>query len=135
VHPGRCAIVAAPHGHVSKGNTRYRHQPANTHGGDARPRRWEVRATAAVTLQHMMERNTELSGTDRTADGVLITEGLRVWTNDLERGHISLAEAGYETNQNTGDKTLWFHVIRRPGDRGVLQSSDRVATRFQGKSA
>lgn len=83
----------------------------------------------------MIERNAELSGADRTADGVLITEGLRVWTNDLERGHISLAEAGYETNQNTGDKTLWFHVIRRLGDRGVLQSSDRVATRFQGKPA
>lgn len=66
-----------------------------------------------------------------TADQVVITEGLRVWTNDLETGAITLKEADYEWNANEDRYVLWFSVIRdgKPGDRGVLQSDDRVATR------
>lgn len=66
-----------------------------------------------------------------TADGAIITEGLRVWTNDLEAGKITLAEAEYEWNASAGRYVLWFNVIRdnRPGERGVHQSDDRVARR------
>ncbi|MFA5709320.1 hypothetical protein [Mycolicibacterium sp.] len=66
-----------------------------------------------------------------TADRVEIVDGLRVWTNDLETGTISLADAEYEWNGSERRYVLWFKVIRddRPGERGVLQSDDRVATR------
>jgi hypothetical protein len=66
-----------------------------------------------------------------TADKVPIVEGLRVWTNDLDTGHISLADADYEWNGSENRYVLWFNVIRdkHPGERGVLQSDDRVATR------
>lgn len=66
-----------------------------------------------------------------TADRVKIVEGLRVWTNDLEAGAVTLADADYEWNGSEGRYVLWFRVIldERPNDRGVLQSDDRVATR------
>lgn len=77
----------------------------------------------------------KLTGDERTADGVAIAEGLRVWTNDGQRGTIALDDAEFETNQNTGEHTLWFRVVRSPGDRGLWQSSDRVTTRFKGEPA
>ncbi|WP_071288724.1 hypothetical protein [Mycolicibacterium llatzerense] len=66
-----------------------------------------------------------------TADGAPIAEGLRVWTNDLETGEITLIDAEYEWNASAGRYVLWFKVIRdsHPGERGVHQSDDRVATR------
>lgn len=66
-----------------------------------------------------------------TADRIEIVDGLRVWTNDLDAGRISLDEADYEWNGSENRYVLWFSVIRdnRPDDRGVLQSDDRVATR------
>ena len=74
-----------------------------------------------------------------TADGVEITEGLRVWTNNLEAGVISLENADFEWHGPEQRYVLWFRVIRddMPNDRGHLQSDDRVATRhpFTGKAA
>ena len=74
-----------------------------------------------------------------TADGVVITEGLRVWTNNLEAGVISLADADFEWHGPEERYVLWFRVVRddMPNDRGHLQSDDRVATRhpFSGKAA
>lgn len=74
-----------------------------------------------------------------TADRVEITEGLRVWTNDLETGVISLENADFEWHGPEQRYVLWFRVIRDkfPNDHGCLQSDDRVATRhpFSGKSA
>lgn len=66
-----------------------------------------------------------------TADKVEITDGLRVWTNDLEKGAITLEDAEYEWHGPENRYVLWFRVLRddRPEDRGVLQSDDRVATR------
>lgn len=65
-----------------------------------------------------------------TADGVVIRDGLRVWTNDLELGHVDLAGADYEWNSSEKRYVLWFRVIRddQPAERGVLQSDDRVTT-------
>lgn len=72
------------------------------------------------------DRSTELTGKDRTADGVLITQGLRVWTNNMDKGRIDLSDAEYEAG------VLWFRVVLDKDDssepRGTLQSSDRVAT-------
>lgn len=66
-----------------------------------------------------------------TADRVEITDGLRVWTNDLEAGFIDLGDAEFEWHGGESRYVLWFRVIRddKPGDRGVLQSHDRVSTR------
>lgn len=74
-----------------------------------------------------------------TADRVPIVDGLRVWTNDLETGAISLDDAEFEWNRSEKRYVLWFRVIRdgRDDGRGVLQSDDRVATRnpFNGSAA
>lgn len=70
----------------------------------------------------------------RTADGVEITHGLRVWTNDLEAGFVDL-ESGWggrpaysETNHNTGHVEWWFDVKLDKGGH-KLMSESRVATR------
>lgn len=74
-----------------------------------------------------------------TADGVVITEGLRVWTNNLDAGVISLKGADFEWHGPEQRYVLWFRVLRddMPNDHGLLQSDDRVATRhpFSGKAA
>ena len=74
----------------------------------------------------------------RTADGVPIVDGLRVWTNDLETGRISMEDLAFEKNENTGEVTMWFRVIRdNKLERGISQSNDRVAVvnPFNGKTA
>jgi hypothetical protein len=66
----------------------------------------------------------------RTADGVTITEGLPVWTNNLTRGRITLRGSWEENGK------LWFDVIGNgtaESPSRTLQSSDRVATYFPGK--
>ena len=87
----------------------------------------------------MRESNDKfLAMTWKTADGVRIVDGLRVWTNDLESGRISLEDVDFETNQNNGLVSMWFRVIRdNRMERGVLQSHDRVAVcnPFTGKKA
>ena len=87
-----------------------------------------------------MKNNDELLARDwKTADGVKIVDGLRVWTNDLESGRISMEDGvRFEQNENTGAISMWFRVIRdNRMERGVLQSNDRVAVRnpFDGKTA
>lgn len=66
-----------------------------------------------------------------TADGVAIVEGLRVWTNDLDNGAVTLTAAHFEWHGVEDRYVLWFRVIRDkfPGEDGVMQSDDRVATR------
>lgn len=67
----------------------------------------------------------------QTTDGVPITQGLRVWTNNVRRAVVDL---DYGTPwQENGE--WWFYVHEERGDdggvpyRGVLQSESRVATR------
>lgn len=55
---------------------------------------------------------------ERTADGFLIVEGLRVWNNELRRVTITLEGSWLE-----GDE-LWFYTRE-----GGLTSQSRVASR------
>lgn len=77
----------------------------------------------------------------KTADGVVITDGLRVFTNNLDRGVISLARAEFEWHGGENRYVLWFDVVLDTSYKGEpkagreLQSDDRVATRFEGKKA
>ena len=77
----------------------------------------------------------------KTADGVVITEGLRVFTNELSTGVIALDEAEFEWHGGENRYVLWFHVKvdtnyrGEPVDQVLMQSDDRVATRFNGKAA
>ena len=79
--------------------------------------------------------------TVRTADGIVITEDLRVFTNELSTGVIRLAGAEFEWHGGENRYVLWFKVKVDTNYRGeavdqmLLQSDDRVATRFNGKSA
>lgn len=70
---------------------------------------------------------------EKTADGHLIVDGMRVWTSDLQTGRIDLSNAVYD------GPTLCFRVIedRAPNGRGVLQSSDMVSVKnpFNGLTA
>ena len=87
----------------------------------------------------------------RTADGVVIQHGMAVWTNDLEVGTVDLGvdggrEATYEWHGPEKRWVLWFDVLVVKNNKGevldpallgrrVMQSDDRVATRFNGRSA
>lgn len=79
--------------------------------------------------------------TVKTADGVVIAEGLRVFTNELSTGVITLDGARFEWHSVENRYVLWFHVRvdtnyrGEPVEKVLLQSDDRVATRFEGKSA
>lgn len=57
-----------------------------------------------------------------TADGVLITDGLRVWTNDLKPGAVILASAWKESNG-----VVWFHIRMDDGEKGMADG-ERMAT-------
>ena len=77
----------------------------------------------------------------RTADGVRITQGLRVFTNNLDRGTVDLSRANYEWHGGEDRYVLWFDVVLDTSYKGEpksgreMQSDDRVATRFDGKNA
>jgi len=89
----------------------------------------------------------------RTADGVQILQGLRVFTNDLDRGVIDLTgelgdgdryrrPANYEWHGPENRWVLWFDVVTEVNYKGeptngerCMQSHDRVATRFEGRDA
>lgn len=79
----------------------------------------------------------------RTADRVPLTDGLRVFTNDLSVGVVDLSRASVEHNWNSHRNALWFDVVEERNwkgepvakGRGVLQSDDRVTTRYNGKKA
>jgi hypothetical protein len=77
-----------------------------------------------------------------TTDGVQIVQGLRVFTNNLDRGTIDLARASFDWHEPEQRWQLWFDVILDHDykDNPVisqieLQSDCRVATRFDGKDA
>lgn len=71
----------------------------------------------------------------KTADGVLIQNGLRVFTNNLDVGTINLVGAQYEWHAGERRYVLWFDVNcdtdykGNACDKRELQSDDRVATR------
>ena len=82
----------------------------------------------------------------RTADGVVITHGLPVFTNNLDLGTVDLGvdggrEATYEWHGPENRWVLWFDVLAVRNYKGeasnerVMQSHDRVAARFDGRSA
>jgi hypothetical protein len=79
--------------------------------------------------------------TVKTADGVVIAEGLRVFTNNLDRGVIDLGRAEYEWHAGEARYVLWFDVRvdttykGEAVDRRDMQADDRVATRFEGRAA
>lgn len=77
-----------------------------------------------------------------TADGVEITHGLRVFTNNLDRGTVDLSgHANWEWYPSEKRYHLWFYVnvdTKYDGTQAksrYSQSDDRVATRFEGKRA
>lgn len=76
-----------------------------------------------------------------TADCVVLADGLRVFTNNLDRGVVDLRRAEYEWNSAENRYALWFDVRvdttydGKSVDREVQQSDDRVATRFEGRAA
>ena len=87
----------------------------------------------------------------RTADGKPIVHGMRVFTNNLDRGVVDLTGdltgrgANYEWHGVEKRWVLWFEVVCSEDYKGnayaegragwVLQSDDRVATRYDGKEA
>lgn len=76
-----------------------------------------------------------------TADRRVITSGLRVFTNNLDTGVIDLSRAEYEWHGGEDRYVLWFDVMvdttydGKPTQQRVMQSDDRVATRFEGRQA
>jgi len=77
----------------------------------------------------------------KTADGVPITEGMRVFTNNLDAGVIDMSKASYEWHGPENRWVLWFDVTLDTSYKGEpktgseMQSHDRVAVRFNGKRA
>jgi hypothetical protein len=76
-----------------------------------------------------------------TADRVPIVNGLAVFTNNLDHGHINLSRSWLEWHEGERRYVLWFDVNLdrnykgNPTTGSVLQSDDRVSTVFNGKSA
>lgn len=78
-----------------------------------------------------------------TVDGKRIVQGLRVFTNNLDRGTVDLSRAEWEWHGPENRYHLWFDVNvettykGQPAPAGyrVSQSDDRVTTRFEGKDA
>ncbi len=69
-----------------------------------------------------------------TTDGVKITNGLRVFTNNLDRGVVS----GVNERSHNPE---WFDVILdtdykgNPTEGSVMQNAERVATHYRGEKA
>ncbi|ASZ75252.1 hypothetical protein PBI_MISSWHITE_86 [Mycobacterium phage MissWhite] len=76
-----------------------------------------------------------------TADRQEITQGMRVFTNNLDRGVVDLSRAHFEWRAGEGRYVLWFDVLvdttydGKTVERRDMQSDDRVATRFNGEAA
>lgn len=72
-----------------------------------------------------------------TVDGVTIQAGLRVWTNNLERGEVVVSgryRPHFEGHVRPGYQEWWFYV-QVDGSGAVEQSQSRVATRWKGELA
>lgn len=77
-----------------------------------------------------------------TANGKLIVQGLRVFTNNLDRGTIDLSKATYDWHGPEQRWQMWFEVVLDHDYKGnpvtgrsELQSDCRVTTRYDGKDA
>ena len=76
-----------------------------------------------------------------TANGVEIVDGMRVFTNNLDKGTVDLSSAAWEWYEGEGKHHLWFEVNvdtsykGEPVSQRYSQSDDRVATRFKGEAA
>ena len=77
-----------------------------------------------------------------TTDGKKLVQGLRVFTNNLDRGTVDLSRATYDRHEPEDRWQLWFDVVLdhdykgNPVDgRRELQSDCRVTTRFDGRDA
>ena len=62
-----------------------------------------------------------------TADGVAIVDALAVITNDMRAGRVDLSSV-------TAWSEGWFDVVHADGSRSLM-NGERVAARFEGKSA
>lgn len=78
----------------------------------------------------------------RTADGVKIVEGLRVFTNNLDRGSVDLTNLDFEYHHGEKRWVPWFDVLvnfnykdQKVPVHAVMQSNDRVAAKFGGLNA
>jgi hypothetical protein len=77
----------------------------------------------------------------KTVDRRPIVDGLRVFTNNLDRGTVDLSRLDFEYNHSEKRWVPWFDVNLdtnykgRPTTGKELQSDDRVTTRFEGKNA
>ena len=77
----------------------------------------------------------------RTANDVDIVDGLRVFTNNLDRGTVDLSNATWEWHGPEQVYHLWFDVDLEFDYKGqqatgkLMQSDDRVTTRFDGRAA
>lgn len=76
-----------------------------------------------------------------TVDRQRITQGLRVFTNNLDRGAVDLTGASWEWYGSENCYHLWFYVNVDTNYKGETvcqrysQSDDRVTTRFEGEAA
>jgi hypothetical protein len=66
----------------------------------------------------------------KTADGVIITHGLRVFNNDLRTGTIDLLyrDPWSERNENNGHIEWWFYMQEDGREVPTITSASRVAT-------
>lgn len=77
----------------------------------------------------------------RDALGTPLREGMRVYTNNLDRGVVDFSRLDYEWHAGEKRWVPWFDVRidtdykGNPTSGRVLQSDDRVAVRYNGRSA
>jgi hypothetical protein len=85
--------------------------------------------------------DTALAAPVKSADRKVLSDGTRVFTNNLDRGVVDLSRLDYEWHHGEKRWVPWFDVIvdtnykGEPHSERVLQSDDRVTTRFEGRSA
>jgi hypothetical protein len=77
----------------------------------------------------------------KSADRQVLSQGVRVFTNNLDRGTVDLSDLDYEWHAGEKRWVPWFDVLVDIDYKGnlsadkVLQSDDRVATRYNGRDA
>lgn len=83
-----------------------------------------------------------------TADGVKVADGLRVWTNNLDRGTVRFAgmapiyrpryewHPSYPVEQPVDfDRGVWWFDVETDNGGVTSQDGGRVATRWRGELA
>jgi hypothetical protein len=77
----------------------------------------------------------------KSADRQPLSNGTRVFTNNLDTGVVDLSRLEYEWHAGEKRFVPWFDVVidhdykGQPASGRVLQSDDRVAVRYNGRSA